>query len=104
MRIEPYVGKSDIKRLIATLRGEPTDRVPHSEALIEDVHVEKLLRRKAGNTMGVGGDPAKGSAAAEGTRPMHVKDYVELCQIIGQDAISVESTWTPLKHHKFGIY
>ena len=49
MRIEPYVGKPDVKRLIATLRGERTDRVPHFEALIEDVHVEKLLGRKAGS-------------------------------------------------------
>jgi len=97
MRIAPYVGKPDIKRLIATLRGEPTDRVPHSEALIEDVHVKRLLGRKAGNTLGVGGDPAKGSAAAEGTRPMHAKDYIELCQIMGQDSILLESFWTPLK-------
>jgi hypothetical protein len=28
VKIEPYVGKPDIKRLIATLRGERTDRVP----------------------------------------------------------------------------
>ena len=47
--------------------------------------------------MGVGGDPAKGSEAAEGVRPMHAKDYIELCQIIGQDAIAMESFWTPIK-------
>lgn len=98
MRIEPYLGKPDVRRLIATLRGEPTDRVPHWEVLIEDLHVEKLLGRKAGNTLAEGGDPAKGSGAAEGARPMHVKDFIDLCRVIGQDAILIESFWTPLKH------
>ena len=76
--IEPYRGEPDIRRLLAALRGERTDRVPHIEILIEDQHVEALLGRKAGNTLGVGGDPAKGSAAAEGVRPMHPEDYLEL--------------------------
>ena len=69
------------------MRGEPTDRVPNFEILIEDQHVERLLGRKAGNTLGIGGDPAKGSEAAEGVRPMYPSDYLELCRIIGQDAI-----------------
>jgi len=95
--IEPFVGEADKERLHATLRGEIPDRVPHFEALIEDQHVEKLLGRYAGNTLGVGGDPAKGSAAAEGTRPMVAKDYLELCRMIGQDAMIVENFWTPIK-------
>jgi len=99
-QIEPYQGEPDIQRLIATLRGEPTDRVPHFEILIEDQHVEKVLGRNAGNTLGVGGDPAKGSEAAEGVRPMHARDYVEFCRLIGQDAILMEALWTPLKHHR----
>ena len=90
----------DFRRLLATLRGEKADRVPHFEILIEDQHVEKLLGRKAGNTLGVGGDPAKGSAAAEGVRPMYPQDYLELCRLIGQDAILLEALWTPLKHHR----
>ncbi|MBI5086582.1 MAG: hypothetical protein HZB13_18555, partial [Acidobacteria bacterium] len=85
-----------IGRLLATLRGEPTDRVPHLEILIEDQHVEKLLGRPAGNTLGVGGDPAKGNAS-EASRPLWPVDYVELCRIIGQDVIIMESLWTPLK-------
>ncbi|MFN8006665.1 MAG: uroporphyrinogen decarboxylase family protein [Terriglobia bacterium] len=97
-RIEPYFGEPHVGRLIAALRGEKTDRVPHFEILIEDQHVEKLLGRKGGNTLGVGGDPAKGAAAAEGARPMYPKDYVELCQLIGQDVIALEAIWTPLKH------
>ena len=96
-KIEAYKGEPDKNRLIACLKGEKTDRVPNFEILIEDQHVEKLLGRKAGNTLGVGGDPAKGSEAAEGTRPMHPKDYIELCRIIGQDAIAIENFWTPLK-------
>ena len=62
--VHPYDGPPDKQRLIAAMRGEPTDRVPNFEILIEDQHVERLLGRKAGNTLGVGGDPAKGSAAA----------------------------------------
>jgi len=95
--IEPFDGPSDKQRLIAAMRGESTDRVPNFEFLIEDQHVERLLGRPAGNTLGVGGDPAKGSEASEGTRPMYPEDYLELCQIIGQDVVILESLWTPIK-------
>ena len=95
--IMPFAGAANIGRLIAALRGEETDRVPHFEILIEDQHVERLLGRKAGNTLGVGGDPAKGAAAGEGVRPMYSRDYIQLCQMIGQDAIALEALWTPLK-------
>jgi hypothetical protein len=98
--IEPFVGKASIDRLVAALRGEKTDRVPHFEIVIEDQHVERLLGRMAGNTLGVAGDPARGAAAGEGVRPMHARDYVELCQMIGQDVIALEALWTPLKHVK----
>ena len=100
LHIEPFKGEANKDRLFAVLRGEPTDRVPNFEILIEDEHVEKLLGRKAGNTLGVGGDPAKGSEASEGVRPMYPKDYIELCRLIGQDAIAMENFWTPLKHMK----
>jgi uroporphyrinogen decarboxylase len=100
MKIEPLASKPDIRRLIAAIRGESTDRVPHFEILIEDEHVRKLLGRSAGNTLGVGGDPAKGAAAAEGARPMYPRDYLELCQIIGQDAIALEAIWTPIKERR----
>jgi len=95
--IEAFRGGANIERLKAVLRGEVPDRVPNFEILIEDQHVEKLLGRKAGNTLGVGGDPAKGSQAGEGTRPMFPADYLELCRIIGQDAIALEALWTPIK-------
>jgi len=96
-KIEPFVGEPDKERLLGTLRGEIPDRVPHFEVLIEDQHVTRLLGREAGNTLGVGGDPAKGSEAAEGVRPMHAKDYIELCEIIGQDVIVLGDFWTPIK-------
>ncbi len=95
--IDSYAGPPDKQRLIAAMRGEPTDRVPNFEVLIEDQHVERLLGRQAGNTLGVGGDPAKGSEAAEGVRPMYPKDYLELCHIIGQDVIVLENLWTPIR-------
>ncbi len=99
LTIKHYEGKPDIDRLTATVHGEPTDRVPHFEILIESEHVEKLLGRPAGDTLGVGDEAAKGPAAAEQViRPMYAADYIELCQIIGQDAICVESLWTPLRH------
>ena len=98
--IEPYDGRPNVERLIAAIRGEPTDRVPNFEVLIEDRHVERLLGRWAGNTLSVGGDPAKGSDAADGARPMAPADYLELCRIIGQDAIVLESLWTPIKRRR----
>lgn len=98
--IHPYEGRPDKQRIMAAMRGQPTDRVPNFEILIEDQHVERLLGRKAGNTLGVGGDPAKGSEATEGVRPMYPADYLELCRIIGQDAIVLENLWTPIKQRK----
>jgi uroporphyrinogen decarboxylase len=100
IKLEPFSGAPHKDRFLAALRGEPTGRVPHFEVLIEDQHVEKLLGRPAGNTLGVGGDPAKGAAAAEGTRPMFPRDYIELCRIVGQDVIVLEAIWTPVKHRR----
>jgi uroporphyrinogen-III decarboxylase len=96
MNLAPYPGEPDVARLIAQIRGEPVDRVPHLEALVEDQHVTTILGRYAGNTMAVGGDPAKGAAAPAG-RPMHGADYVEFNQAVGQDVLMVECSWTPLR-------
>ena len=97
MDIQPFTGEPDIERLLGAFKHEKIDRVPNFEVLIEDEHVEKLLGRYAGNTLAIGGDPAKGIEEAKSARPMYPKDYIELCQIIGQDAIIVESIWTPFK-------
>jgi len=98
---EPYAGKPDINRLVAAYKGKKTDRVPNFEILIEDRHVAMMFGREAGNTMSVGGAVATGADKA-GTeiRPMYPKDYLEVCRIIGQDAILVEALWTPIKQKK----
>jgi hypothetical protein len=95
---EPYSGKPDKRRLIATYRGEPTDRVPNFEVLIEDHHITRILGRSAGDTLGVGGEVAKGASAGEAVRrPMYPQDYLEVCRVIGQDCICLECMWTPIR-------
>ncbi|MHB1253882.1 MAG: uroporphyrinogen decarboxylase family protein, partial [Candidatus Humimicrobiaceae bacterium] len=96
-KILPYEGTTDKGRLLAAFRREPVDRVPNFEVLIEDKHVEKILGKYAGNTLAYGGDPAKG-ANAEAGRPMFPDDYIDLCEIIGQDALMFDGgLWTPYK-------
>ncbi len=96
MDLQPYLGEPDVERFKAALKGEETDRVPNFENLVDDQHVTKLLGREAGNTLAYGGDPAKGASEATG-RPMHARDFVEFNTIIGQDVMTVEALWTPLK-------
>jgi len=95
----PYIGEPDKERLKAAIKREPIDRVPNLESLIEDKHVEKILGKYAGNTLAYGGDPAKG-AGHEGERPMYPDDYIELCNIIGQDIMVFDAgMWTPFKRY-----
>lgn len=96
--INPYTDKPDIKRLLAAFRRQPVDRVPNFEVLYEDSHVEKFLGRPAGNTLAYGGDPAKGVVDPDIVRPMFPDDFIELCNIIGQDAMVFDAgIWTPFK-------
>jgi len=97
MGFDPYIDDPDINRLLTAFKHGKVDRVPNFEVLIEDQHIEKMLGRYAGNTLAIGGDPAKGVEESEGARPMHPEDYIEVCKIIGQDAIIVEAIWTPFK-------
>jgi uroporphyrinogen-III decarboxylase len=90
---EPYINKPDVERLKRAIKRLEVDRVPNFEDLIEDRHVEKILGRYAGNTLAFGGDPAKGAVDPDTSRPMKSEDYIELCKIIGQDAMVVESIW-----------
>lgn len=99
MSIEPYLGSPDINRLLSAFKREPVDRVPNFEVLYEDKHVERLLGRYAGNTLAIGGDPAKGIEEAKESRPMHPKDYIELCNMIGQDAMVIWAGWIPFKKY-----
>jgi methylmalonyl-CoA mutase cobalamin-binding domain/chain len=100
MKLESYIGEPDIQRLFAAFKRKKVDRVPNFEVLVEDQHVQKLLGRHAGNTLSFGGDPAKGVSEGEGARPMKAPDYIELCKLVGQDAIIVEAIWTPFKKRK----
>ena len=98
IQFEPYSGEPDVERLIKAFKRQEVDRVPNWEVLIEDRHVEKMLGRFAGNTLAFGGDPAKGVVDTEVVRPMKAKDYVEICNIIGQDAMIIESLWALKKN------
>jgi 5-methyltetrahydrofolate--homocysteine methyltransferase len=100
MNFEDYRGEPDIDRLLEAFKHRKVDRVPNFEVLLEDKHVEQILGRYAGNTLAIGGDPAKGVEESEGARPMHPEDYLEICKIIGQDSMIVEAIWTPFKKKK----
>jgi uroporphyrinogen decarboxylase len=94
--INPYSGDPDIERLLSALKRESVDRVPNFEVLYEDQHVEKFLGKPAGNTLAYGGDPAKGVVDPDVVRPMYPNDYIDLCNIIGQDAMVFDAgIWTP---------
>jgi hypothetical protein len=68
--------------------------VPNFEILIEDRHTSRLLKRTVGHTLG----SAKGASEDEYvTPPMDPADYVEICRLVGQDAIGMEALWAPLK-------
>jgi uroporphyrinogen-III decarboxylase len=95
--IDPFPGEPDVQRLLDAFKRKPVDRVPNFEVLYEDQHVEKFLGRFAGNTLAYGGDPAKGADAEQG-RPMYPDDYLDLCEIIGQDALLFDAgLWTPYR-------
>jgi uroporphyrinogen-III decarboxylase len=95
--LDPYIGEPDKERLLAAFKREPVDRVPNFEILYEDQHVEKFLGKFAGNTLAYGGDPAKGADAEQG-RPMYPNEYLDLCEMIGQDAMLFDAgLWTPYK-------
>jgi uroporphyrinogen-III decarboxylase len=95
---EPFLGNPDKERFLSAMRSQPVDRVPNFEVLIEDKHVEKILGKYAGNTLAIGGDPAKG-AGQEG-RPMYPDDFLDFCEVIGQDVMCFEAGfWTPFKKY-----
>ena len=75
-----------IERVFAAFEHRKTDRVPNFEILIEDRHTSRLLKRTVGHTLG----SAKGASEDEYvTPPMDPADYVEICRLIGQDAIGI---------------
>jgi len=87
--------KPDLDRLIAVLNGEMPDRIPNFEILLEDRNVTALLGRNIGSTMGA----SRGaSESAFVTPPIDPKDFIELCYLIGQDALCLEALWAPCKY------
>lgn len=96
-----YIGKPDKKRFISAMKREPIDRVPNFEVLIEDKHVEKILGRHAGNTASYDSSPSKGSLEETDNakiNPMNPKDYLEVCDVIGQDIMLLHTNiWIPFK-------
>jgi len=96
--IDPVAGEPDIERLKSAFKRKPVDRVPNFEVLIEDQHVEKFLGKYAGNTLAYGGDPAKGVVDPDLVRPMYPDDFIDLCNMIGQDAMVFDAgIWAPFK-------
>jgi len=65
-----FAGDSDIDRLLKTFRHEKTDRVPNFEYHIGQRNVSAILGRPSGNSW-----------------QLDAKDYVELVEKIGMDAI-----------------
>jgi hypothetical protein len=99
-RREP--GKPDKNRIISAMKGEPVDRVPNFEILIQDKLVEKILGRHIGSSaIGyINKSDSELRDAAQNCggsvkmpnyelRPIYAKDYIELCMSIGQDAIAI---------------
>jgi hypothetical protein len=86
--------RPNIERILASFEHRRTDRVPNFEILIEDKHTSRLLGRTVGHTLG----SAKGASEDEYVAPpMEARDYIEICRLIGQDAIGMEALWAPLK-------
>lgn len=84
----------NIERIFAAFEHRKLDRVPNFEILIEDRHTSRLLGRAVGHTLG----SAKGASEDEYVAPpMDVRDYIEICRLIGQDAVGMEALWAPLK-------
>jgi len=92
-----FQGRARQGKAACCFQRKPVDRVPNFEILYEDQHVEKLLGRYAGNTLSYGGDPAKGQMLNR-DGPCIQTIYIELCELIGQDAIMLDGgLWTPFK-------
>ncbi len=87
--------KPDKERLLTTLRGGIPDRVPCFEILIEPKNVHALLGKDVGSTMAA----SRGATDHVGVAPpMDPADFMEICQMVSLDAMTLEALWTPLKY------
>ena len=101
MRFDDFGIAPDKERIIQCLKGEKTDRVPYFENYIGEKIVEFILGYHAGNTAAAVGDPYRGDerAIVDGGRciPMHPKDWIKICKVIGQDVIMMETAFAPYR-------
>ena len=101
MRFDDFGIAPDKERIIRCLKGEKTDRIPYFENYIGEKIVEFILGYHAGNTAAAVGDPYRGDqrAKVDGGRcvPMHPKDWIKICKVIGQDVIMMETAFAPYK-------
>jgi uroporphyrinogen-III decarboxylase len=101
VRFEGFDVVPDRARIVAALKGEPTDRVPYFENYIGAELVEFILGYPAGNTAAAVGDPYRGDerAIVDGGRciPMHPEDWIKICKVIGQDVIMMETAFAPYR-------
>jgi uroporphyrinogen decarboxylase len=93
--IPESIKKPNKERVVAALRGQIPDRVPHFEVAIEDKVCKAILGREAGSTLA-----ASRGASDETfvTPPMDPKDYIEIVNFNGQDVIGFEALWAPFKY------
>lgn len=89
------IRKPNKERILAALRGEKTDRVPHWEVAIEDKVCKGILGREVGSTLAA----ARGASDETFVNPpMDPKDYIEICNWNGMDVIGFEALWAPFKY------
>jgi uroporphyrinogen decarboxylase len=108
LQFNEYQGKPDKNRIINAMKGEAVDRVPNFEVTIEDRIVERILGRSIGSSALGNIDDISASAIDKAgkvhkdmdfedetnKRPIYAKDYIEICEAIGQDCI-VLGDWFP---------
>jgi len=109
LQFKPYQGKPDKQRIINAIKGEPVDRVPNLEALIEDKIVEMILGRHIGGaTLGNMTDRVvtknvldkawkvhENLELGKEGRPIYATDFIEICEAIGQDVIRIGEFFAP---------
>jgi len=89
------IKKPDKERIIASLRGQSVDRVPHFEVAIEDSVCKAIVGKDVGSTLAASRGASDKTFV---TPPMDPKDYIEICNFNGQDVIGFEALWAPFKY------
>ena len=91
LKFKDYISKQDKQRIINAVAGEPVDRVPNFEILIEDKIVEKIMGRhiggsavgNLGNYLNIEDSLKKANEFIKDIevnneeRPVYARDYIE---------------------------